>query len=359
MANLFSPFSPAYYILIFLSAITISYYSIPFILRFARFWQLYDETEKERKLHKLRIPRLGGIAIYIAAITTMLMFSVHDKKALSSYVATASVLLFVLGIKDDLGGLNAKIKLLAQFIILLIVIIGENINIMNEGGYLPGWNLAYVFSVGISMITMLIIVNSFNLIDGINGLAATIGIIVNGAFFLLFICSSAFQLASISIIVVGSIAGFLPYNLNHVKTFMGDTGALLIGFISAILSFRFIELNPVNSPKSNYSSNSLILSVAIMAVPVFDMCRVFIIRIINRRSPFTPDCNHIHHRMIGLGFSHTQTTVALALVDILCICLAYFLKNIDDFLLLGLIIAVCLVFNCIISAALHLKLSLR
>jgi UDP-N-acetylmuramyl pentapeptide phosphotransferase/UDP-N-acetylglucosamine-1-phosphate transferase len=181
--------------------------------------------------------------------------------------------------------------------------------------------LPYLASVVLSVLIITFIVNAFNLIDGIDGLAAALGIMANGTFAILFFYLHQYQLAIVACAMAGAIIGFMRFNLTPAKIFMGDTGSLLIGLISSILAIKFIET-------SNFSTDSLprvnsapALTFAILIVPIFDTLRVFTLRILKGKSPFTADRNHVHHRLLELGLNHLQATILLVGINIIFLVL--------------------------------------
>jgi UDP-N-acetylmuramyl pentapeptide phosphotransferase/UDP-N-acetylglucosamine-1-phosphate transferase len=201
----------------------------------------------------------------------------------------------------------------------------------------------------LSIFAILLILNSFNLIDGIDGLAGITGIIVNCTFAGLFIYVHQYQLAAVSFAMAGAILGFLRFNITPAKIFMGDTGSLLIGLISAVMAVKFVEVTKFsgNTVSQNYSTPAL--AIAVLIGPIFDTLRVFILRISNGVSPFTADRNHIHHRMLRLGFTHIQTTIILSSINILSILLVFLLRNYGNTALIGLILLISIIFNWLIT----------
>jgi UDP-N-acetylmuramyl pentapeptide phosphotransferase/UDP-N-acetylglucosamine-1-phosphate transferase len=211
------------------------------------------------------------------------------------------------------------------------------------------YDLPYWPSIALSILTIILIVNAFNLIDGIDGLAGVTGIVANGCFAGLFIYIHQYDLAAVSLAMAGAIFGFLKFNLTPARIFMGDTGSMLIGLISVVMAIKFIELNKFTTARSPEIFSAPALTVAILIGPIFDTLRVFILRISNGVSPFTADRKHIHHRMLRLGFTHLQTTLILVTLNLICVAMAIFFRSYGNSILLGLILAVCLLFNWCIS----------
>lgn len=338
-----------YYIIIVAVSVLITLFAIPSILHVARTRHLYDDLGHFRKQHDHGIPRLGGVAIFVSFTITSLLFSMTDKSLPINYMLTACIILFAMGLKDDLSGVNSRTKFYIQFVASAILVLCGNIRLSSMYGVFGIYDLPYWPSVALSVLTIILLVNAFNLIDGIDGLAATTGIVVNGCFAAMFIYMHQYELAAVSLAMVGAIFGFLKFNLTPAKIFMGDTGSMLIGLISVVMAIKFIELNKFTSLKTPEIFSAPALAVAILIGPVFDTMRVFVLRISNGISPFNADRNHIHHRMLKLGFNHLQTTLILAGINVFCVAMVLLFRGYGNSILLGLILVVCLMFNWTIT----------
>ncbi len=338
-----------YYIFVVIFSFLITSFAIPSILHVAKFRHLYDDLGHFRKEHDHGIPRLGGVAIFVGFTVTSLLFCMTNKSLPTNYLLTACIMLFSMGLKDDLSGVNSSTKFLIQFIVCLILVVLGNIRISSMYGVFGINELPYFLSVSLSVLIILLIVNSFNLIDGIDGLAGTTGIVVNGAFVALFIYIHKYELAGVSLAMVGAILGFLRFNITPAKIFMGDTGSLLIGLISAVMAVKFIEVNGTVNGSFPEIYAVPALTFAILAGPIFDTVRVFTLRIANGVSPFTADRNHIHHSMLRLGFSHLQTTLILTGINIACIGMVLILKDLGNSVLILLIVSIYLAFSGVIA----------
>ena len=338
-----------YYVFIVVISLLITSFAIPSILHVARFRHLYDDLGHFRKEHDHGIPRLGGVAIFVGFTITSLLFCMTDKSLPINYLLTACIILFAMGIKDDLSGVNSNTKFIIQFVVCAILVILGNIRLTAMYGVFGIYELPYIVSAGLSILIILLVVNAFNLIDGIDGLAATTGIIANGAFAILFIYVKQYELAAVSFAMAGSILGFLRFNLTPAKIFMGDTGSLLIGLISAVMALKFIEVNMHTTSKLPQLYEAPALTVAILIGPIFDTIRVFVVRILNGGSPFNADRNHIHHRMLKLGFNHLQTTLILTGANILTIIMVLLFKSYSNSVLIVLIVLMSMLFNWLIT----------
>src|SRR6201986_1383197 len=344
-----------YYITIVVFSILITVIAIPSILHVARARHLYDDLGHFRKQHDHGIPRLGGVAIFVSFTITSLLFSMTEKSLPINYLLAACLILFVMGLKYDLTGVNPRTKFTMQFIVASILVILGNIRLTSMYGIFGIYDLHYLPSVALSILTIILIVNAFNLIDGIDGLAGLTGIMANSCFAALFIYMHQYELAAVSLAMAGAIFGFLKFNITPAKIFMGDTGSMLIGLISVVMSIKFIELNKFTTMKSPDIFSAPALSVAILIGPIFDTLRVFILRISNGVSPFTADRKHIHHRMLRLGFTHLQTTLILVSLNLLCVVMAILFRSYGNSILIALILGVCLLFNGVVTLILRSK----
>lgn len=300
---------------ILIASFSLTILIIPHLLHMAKTKGLYDEPRQGHKIHRHPIPRLGGAAIFLS-FTIVLLLSVQHTVLPLNYLLTACILIFALGIKDDLCGVTAATKFLITFIAVLLLVIPGQIQLDNLYGLFSINELPLLSSTMLSAMILLFITHAFNLIDGIDGLAAAIGIMAMLVFTVLFINMDQYELAATSISMMGALLGFLKFNLTPARLFMGDTGSLLIGLVSAVLGLKLIAISatPLNTTALTPPVAMLMVTV-LLIIPVFDTLRVCFIRMTRGRSPFQGDKNHIHHRLIQLGYSHIQTTAILILLN--------------------------------------------
>jgi UDP-GlcNAc:undecaprenyl-phosphate GlcNAc-1-phosphate transferase len=344
-----------YYTLILLLSLLITWQAIPSILHVARTRHLYDDLGHFRKQHDHGIPRLGGVAIFVSFIITLLLFCVTGQQLPVNYLLTACVILFAMGLKDDLSGVNPSTKFFIQFVVSAVLVIPGDIRLTSMYGVLGVYALPYVASVIFTILTVMLLINAFNLIDGIDGLAATTGVITNSAFATLFIYTHQYELASVCLAMVGALLGFLRYNLTPAKIFMGDTGSLLIGLVSVVMAIKFIEVSSTADATLPRIYSVPALCMAILIGPIFDTFRIFSIRILNKKSPFSADRNHVHHRILRLGFNHMQTTLILASVNIISIALALLFSGSGSTVMITVIGLASILFNWTITFCIRCK----
>lgn len=335
------------YFIIFLFAAFLVIAIMPSIIYVSNQKLLFDDAPSGRKIHNSSISRFGGVGIFCSFMISCLLFSQITNYSEYSFILASCMILFVLGLKDDFWGVNPSTKFGAQLITAVIMVVLADTRLTSLYGVFNIYDISYPVSISLSVLIIIFVVNAFNLIDGIDGLAAMIGVVVNVSLGLMFISMDQMSLACIAFALAGTCLGFLRFNLVSAKIFMGDTGALLIGFISVILALKFIELNKTGLYKHYDLAPSI--AVALFIIPAFDTIRVFVLRILKGSSPFIGDRNHIHHRMLNAGFGHIQTTFILAAFTLLMLLLVFTLKNIDNFLMVGIIFFICIICNSILT----------
>ncbi len=338
-----------FFIVAFLSFLIVLF-AIPSIILVSETKHLFDEPSEDRKIHKKRLPNLGGVGIFTGFIFTCSLFVQNALLPYYNYILAAAIILFVTGLKDDLIGLGSLKKFIAQIIAACVLVVFADIRISSLYGIIGIHELPYIISVVLSIFTIIVITNAFNLIDGIDGLAGGIGSVVCLTYGVLFCTLHEFGLALIAFSLLGAIIGFLYYNVAPARIFMGDTGSLLIGMLASVLTIKFIELeNSTSNVYSIFFEASPAIAVAILIIPLFDTIRVFTLRTIKSNSPFVADRNHLHHRLIDLNYTHTQAALILVMVNIIFILLALTFQFLGNHLLLALIIGFVLLLNMFVT----------
>jgi UDP-GlcNAc:undecaprenyl-phosphate/decaprenyl-phosphate GlcNAc-1-phosphate transferase len=335
---------PLIYFISPLAAFVITMVAIPAVIKVAHIKHLFDEVGDERKIHKTKTPNLGGIAIFTALIICLSIFINTQLLPYYNYLVASAVLLFIIGIKDDLVGVDPRKKFSVQFIAAAILTMLADIRIYSFFGVFGVEALPYWVSIVFSMFTIVFIINAFNLIDGIDGLAGVIGSIAMITFGVLFTLAGQDGLAIMSFTYLGCIVGFLKFNIAPARIFMGDTGSLLLGFFASVCCIQFINIGPVQI-ESSFLNAKPAVAIAVLIIPVFDTLRVFTLRLLKKSSPFKADKNHIHHRLIGLQYTHSQTVTILAGINISFILFALAFQGLGTQYLLFLILGLALLLN--------------
>lgn len=276
--------------LTFLWAFLLSIFAVPSIIDVSHRKKLLDEPN-HRTIHRNLTPRLGGLAIFAGFVSALTIFGELNFSV--QKILAGCVLLFFIGVKDDLVTVSVFKKFFIQLLATGIVMFMADIRITDFQGFLDIGALDAGSSYLFTFLVIIGITNAINLIDGIDGLAGSIILIISltfGIYF--FIYDSPYSFVAFSL--AGGVVGFLRYNFYRAKIFMGDTGSLVCGFIVSVLAIEFIEMRVVAAAPA--------IAVAILVIPIFDTIKVFTLRILNGKSPFSPDKKHIHHQLMGIGF---------------------------------------------------------
>jgi UDP-GlcNAc:undecaprenyl-phosphate/decaprenyl-phosphate GlcNAc-1-phosphate transferase len=318
--------------------IALVYISVPAIVRLSKAKNLFD-VPNERKVNKTVVPNLGGVAIFIG-ISISALLSIHGMTFSDlRYILVAMIIMFFVGLKDDILLITAKKKFLAQVACAVILVSLGDIRISDLHGIFGIYQIKYIYSFLFSTLAIVAIINSINLIDGIDGLAAGLGILISGTFGFSFFLLGQNEYAILSFSIVGSLIPFFLFNVfgKENKIFMGDTGSLILGVLFAVLAIKFNEIaTPAMGSVYHFAPA---LSLSIISVPLFDMIRVFCIRVSNKTSPFSPDMNHIHHKLLRLGYSHLKSTTIIITVNAMLIGLVLLFRRADIHILLFSLIA--------------------
>lgn len=325
-------------ILSFITAFALTYVAIPAIINIALTKHLYDEPD-ERKSHSTPVPTLGGIGIFAGVIFSIILWTPFNVFGDLQYVLCAFIILFLIGAKDDISPVSPTKKLLGQVFASFILVFKANVRLTSLYGMFGIGVIPEFWSIALSMFTILVIINAFNLIDGINGLSGSIAVLISVTFGTWFLLVEHIELAIVAFSLAGSVIAFLKYNFTPARIFMGDTGAYLIGVIAAILAIKFIEINREIRVSPYVIEAVPSVAFAILILPLFDTLRVFITRVLRGKSPLHPDRTHIHHLLLDSGLSHMQATAVLFLVNVFFIYFAYQFRWLGSLELLLLIIA--------------------
>ena len=317
-------------------AFIITFLATPVILQVAEKKKLYGIPD-ERKVHTRLIASLGGVGIFAGFILASLLSIQGQFNFEFQYFFAAAIVIFFLGLKDDIMILSASKKFVGQIIAASILIHLGGIRLDSMYGLFGLEQLPEGFGLALSYLTIIVVMNSFNLIDGVDGLAASLGILsmlVFGAYFFA-VNMQAYALLSFS--MAGSLIAFLIFNHHPARIFMGDSGSLMIGLINSILVIKFI--NVAHDPSIAIPlTSSVAIGFSILIVPLLDTLRVFGIRIINGRSPFTPDRNHVHHLLLDRGLGHATVTLACVGINVGFIMLAWLGQSLGSTLLLSIML---------------------
>lgn len=308
-------------------AFFVTVFSIPYVIHLAHLKQLLD-APNQRTIHESSTPRLGGLSIFAGFASAFTIYSAPDFVLMKVFAGT--IILFFIGLKDDILPVSAFKKFFIQVLATGVVVFLGDIRISSLHGIFGINELSDGISYMFTFIIIIGLTNAFNLIDGIDGLAGSITVIANLVLAYIFIFQmpeAYFSKGIASLSLVGAVAGFLRFNIYKAKIFMGDTGSLVCGFVTICLVIIMIEAK--NDYGSYILSNSPIIGMALLVIPIVDTLRVFIIRVLKGRSPFDPDKNHLHHTLLKVGLSQLSTLFVLIGINIVFITVCYLCATID------------------------------
>jgi len=308
----------------FIISFVVCLIAIPIIIRLSTRYNLLDKPN-ERKVHKVPISRLGGLGIVIGILFSVPLWFLKGNSNLLLHLLAGMSILIVLGVIDDLKELTPKIKFIGQFLAALFLA-HAGLLIDNMFGIFGIEHLPYVVQYIITIFIVAGIINAFNLIDGIDGLAGGLALIDMTGFFILFFLAGEYSLALISVSTGGALLAFLKYNYHPAKIFMGDTGSMILGFLLSATGIMALVIGRGEHPPFNYSEAGIMV-FSIFLLPVYDTLRVFAGRILNKKSPFSPDKTHIHHLLMQTGFNHPKSAKVLYSANIVLIITGFLLRS--------------------------------
>lgn len=313
----------------FIVAVFVTMALIPPLMRSAVRLQIIDIPDA-RKVHTGAIPRIGGVAMVAGAILPMIMWLAPQNESIAFLLGVGIILFF--GVWDDRKNLDYRLKFLGQIIAVLVVAIYGGVVIK----YVPFWGLDPLpdyLSIPLTVFVLLGITNAINLSDGLDGLAGGTTLMSLGVIAFMAYAVDGLDLVLIAVSVMGAILGFLRYNTHPARIFMGDGGSQFLGFSVGVLAIMLTQqLNPAFSP---------VVPVIILGLPILDTLMVMGQRIYEGRSPFSPDKNHIHHKLLALGFDHYEAVVLIYLVQSVLVLGGFFLCYQSDLLILSLYLLFC------------------
>jgi len=281
-----------------------------------------------RRMHKKPIPRIGGLAIYIGFIITSAIFCEYNSTLLSIWIG-GTILVFI-GILDDVYCLPALLKLFVQIIVAFVAVMcGVTISYVTLFGHTIVFG---IFEIPVTVIWIVALTNAINLIDGLDGLACGVSAICSASISFVMLIVGDVTSALVTIILTSACVGFIPFNKNPAKIFMGDTGSLFLGFSLAVISAGGLF--------KLHTAISFLVPITVFALPLFDTCNAVFRRILSGRSPFSPDKGHLHHKLVGMGFSQKESVKILyAICALMGLVAVVFTDTMSDTSRLGKAIA--------------------
>ncbi|UII81561.1 MraY family glycosyltransferase [Flagellimonas sp. CMM7] len=308
---------------LFIGAFLLTYLTVPKIIGVVEYKRLMDNPNG-RSSHTRKTPTLGGISFFYTLIFALFFIKERGLLGEAMYIIPGLTILFIVGLKDDMVVLSPGSKLIAQMLAIIFVLVNESFTIESLNGFLSIYEIPYYLYLVIAGFLMITIINSYNLIDGIDGLASIVGIVIMVIYTTIFYLSGEYFFALLSISMNACLMAFFGFNISSdKKIFMGDTGSLTVGFIISVLTLKFLALKPESYEGLPFLlENAPLIAISILIVPLFDTARVFTIRIANKKGPFSPDRNHVHHVLIDFwGLSHKQASFIIGCFNLLFVVL--------------------------------------
>jgi UDP-N-acetylmuramyl pentapeptide phosphotransferase/UDP-N-acetylglucosamine-1-phosphate transferase len=324
---------------------------VPLWITICRKWNLFDEPDN-RKHHASNIPSMGGIAIFAGIFISFLVFAdIHDHDQFR-YLFGATVILFFTGFFDDLMTVPMINKLLIQIASSIVVFYG-GFRVADLHGVLWIHEIPEWLQLPVTLLLIVAFTNAYNFIDGSDGLAGMLGVVISAGLGMVFLVHGAVDYAVLSLCLTGALIGFLFFNFAPASIFMGDTGSLVIGFILAVCSVEAMSLHATAPGLINIPA----FMFALLLVPLYDIARVFLVRISNGSSPFMPDRSHLHHVLLRHHFGHRTVSIMIPGLTLLLITLSFAtpLIPLNMFILLCILVVLTLTNRRVLSpyARLH------
>ena len=331
-------------------AFLISFAATPMVISLAHKINAIDVPKDARRVHKKPTPLIGGLAIFYGFIVSVLCFGTLDREMAG--ILIGCVIIVTVGIIDDMSDMKAIVKLLFQ-ILAASVVVYSGVRIEHFANPFYGWFgppyivMNFWVSVAITVFWIVGVCNAVNLIDGLDGLAVGVSSIASMSLLALTLISNNPNVAILTAAVAGAGFGFLPYNFNPAKIFMGDTGALFLGFILACISVQgFLKMSAIIS---------FAIPFLILGLPIFDTMYAIVRRVLTGRSPMSPDRGHLHHRLLDMGFSQKQT-VAILYTMTAALCLTAVVISIKGYMR-GMLLILAVLLIILVSLRLMRELS--
>ena len=308
----FCPMTISSLLVLLVYGFVFTWLTIPRIAEVVRRYKIFRKPS-ERDLHWRFVPKLTGLSFYVALLVVAFAFVPFvDVQRLILVLGAGAIVVYV-GIRDDIYQLRPAVKLVLQLVSIAFFVFGDDLVVRNLHGFLNIYNLPVGVDYFLTFFIGVFMINAFNLCDGIDGLAAMLGIVISVCYGAIFYVVGDYLFLSFCVILIGCLLAFLRFNLPHKnKVFMGDTGSLFLGFIFYLFTMYFVTNESVILSVF-ISHKSLVVLVALCAfiVPILDSGSVFFSRVWHKKSPFKPDNNHIHHLVLHFTKNHLMASLLI------------------------------------------------
>jgi UDP-N-acetylmuramyl pentapeptide phosphotransferase/UDP-N-acetylglucosamine-1-phosphate transferase len=332
--------------LIFILSFLMVYLIIPKVIWINRYRKLMVHPNY-RSSHKKSTPTMAGFSFLLALIIVIFFIHSWDNDDVSIYYITSLVVIFAVGLKDDLAKSTPKAKLSGEILAVLFILFCNCMQVPSLDGFLGIYELPFIVSNLLMILAVLTIINAFNLIDGIDGLAGSIGITIFSIYALIFYVIDLHYYFLLCVSLIAMLSAYLRYNFSNTeKIFMGDTGSLIMGLSISFFTLKFMAMDPSEFTHFTFKpENKVIVCIAILCIPLFDTFRVIGVRLLHKKNPFQADRNHIHHVLIDLGFSHLNASLLLGMLNyIIVIVLAFESAKHSNYIMIGVLLSIYAIF---------------
>lgn len=312
----------------FVSSFMTMYFVTPVIIQVVKLKRLFDKMT-DRSSHSQSVPSFGGVTFFIILVISL---SLSDQFFLTSramYLIPSCLVIFFTGLKDDMTGISAWNKILMQVIATTMLFASPDFQITNLHGFLGINEISHWICIPLSFLVVVFYINAYNLIDGIDGLASSLGAMFFTFFAIVYYYLHDYMMMAVCLSMVASFIAFLRFNVSKDKRiFLGDTGSLLIGFLVATIVINILSKDYQEDLHMSYIENLPFMIISALYIPVFDSIRVFVIRMQNRQNPFAPDRSHVHHVLLDYyQFSHQKTSFIIVATNLIIIILMFFVTE--------------------------------
>lgn len=331
----------------FLTSLIIVWVSVPTIVKISKYKKLYD-LPNERTSHTDETPNLGGLAVFAGFTIAVIVFTLSSESNEIKYLIGSIVVLLFIGLKDDILIIDPRKKLLGQIFASLIVVWIGGIRITNFHHAAGIDGITVIPSILFTLFVLVVLINGFNLIDGIDGLASSTGIIASAAYGIWFVLTGHITYGIISTSLAGALIAFFPFNVfgSRNKIFLGDAGSLITGLIIAVLTVKFLEFEQYAPAQFQFKAAPAV-TVALLIIPLYDTLRIFVLRLMNGKSPFKADKNHIHHMLLNLDLSHLHVTSIMISVTLFFVVISLLLQRLGNVIIMIIMILLAVLLSFI------------
>lgn len=300
----------------FVTSFMVMYFVTPVIIQVVKLKNLFEKVS-DRSSHFQRVPSFGGVTFFIIFIISVSLSEQFFVTSRAVFLIPSSLLIFFTGLKDDMTGISPWNKILMQLMATTLLFLSPDFQITNLHGFLGIHEIPHWICIPLAFLVVIFYINAYNLIDGIDGLASSLGVMFFTFFSMVYFSLEDYMMMAVCLSFVGSFIAFLRFNVSKDKRiFLGDTGSLFIGFLIAAIVINILSKDYHESINMHYISNLPLLIISALFVPIFDSIRVFVIRLQNNRNPFSPDRTHIHHVILdAYKWTHRRASMCIVFTN--------------------------------------------